>query len=328
MAVKVDIFNPQISVIAHGLEGKTIMIYGSNSLGKSYQAVRAPKPYVMACESGLNGLSGVAYNRIGNWRDFKTVVKQFTSKETIDQAKSMYQTIIIDEVYASSIFCQDYICQRLGITSFGDNENSRINAWQEYEKEYFREINKLVNSGFTVIFIAHAEEKNGYTYPKGDKRCLNPIIDNCDIIAYVKSNGVDENGRVIHSSAYFAETKDFFARSRYTYMVPYIQDFTIENLIGAVNDGIKAQSEAEGIATVDYATQVEKNTNETRTYDDLMAELNDLGQQMVAAGRYEDLVSMVEDLLGKGKKASDLKKGQEQIIETLIDTIKDALKEG
>ena len=35
MAVKVDIFNPQISVIAHGLEGKVIMVYGGNNLGKA-----------------------------------------------------------------------------------------------------------------------------------------------------------------------------------------------------------------------------------------------------------------------------------------------------
>lgn len=325
MAVVVDIFNPQTSVIAHGLEGKTIMIYGSNGVGKTNQAVRAEKPYIFACESGLNGIAGVRYNRINNWRDFKTAVKQFTSKETVDKAKEYYKTIIIDEVYASSIFCQDFICQRLGINSFGDNENSKINAWQEYEKEYWREVNKLVNSGFTVIFIAHAEEKNGFTYPKGDKRCLNPIIDNCDIIAYIRSNGVDDEGRVIHSSAFFAQTNEFFARSRYTYMVPMIQDFTIENLINAINEAINQQATAEGISTVDYDEQVEQNKTVTRSYEELMTEMSELGEKMVKANRYDELTAIIENLLGKGKKAGDLKKGQEQIIETLIDDIKDAL---
>lgn len=291
------------------------------------QTVRADKPYVLACESGLNGQAGVAYNRINNWRDFKTVVKQFTGKDTIDRAKEMYHTIIIDEVYASSIFCQDFICQRLGITSFGDNENSKINAWQEYEKEYWREINKLVNSGFTVFFIAHAEEKDGFVRPKGDKRCLNPIIDNCDVVAYIKSNGVDENGKVIHSSAFFAQTDEFFARSRYTYMVPMIQDFTIENLTGAINDAIEEQAKSEGITTVDYSQQVQQNESIVRPYEELMTELGELGNAMVEAGKYDELTEIVENLLGKGKKANGLKKGQEQIIETLIDDIKEALKE-
>lgn len=327
MAVTVDIFNPQISVVAHGLEGKTILIYGSNGLGKSYQATKADKPYVFACESGLNGLSGVAYNRINTWYDFKTAVKQFTDKKTIDKAKELYKTIIIDEVYASAIFCQDYICQRLGITAFGENGNSKVNAWQEYEKEYWREVNKLVNSGFTIIFIAHAENKNDFIYPRGDKRCLEPIINNCDIVAYIKSNGVDENGRVIHSSAYFLETKDFFARSRYTYIVPMIQDFTMPNFVKAINDAIEQEAKETGRDTVDYAQQVAQNETVQYSYDELMEQVQNLGEEFVNANRYEDLQDIVEKTLGAGKKASELKKGQEQIIQVLIDNLKEGLSE-
>ena len=48
MAV-LDIFKPQVSVIADGLAGKVILIYGSNNLGKSLQATKFPKPFVIAC---------------------------------------------------------------------------------------------------------------------------------------------------------------------------------------------------------------------------------------------------------------------------------------
>lgn len=327
MAVSVDIFNPQISVIAHGLEGKTIMIYGNNNVGKTAQSVRAEKPYVLACESGLNGQSGVAYNRINNWYDFKTVVKQFTSKATIDQAKAMYKTIIIDEVYASAMFCQDFICQSYGngaIDLGDDTGNSKLNLYRLYEKEYWREVNKLVNSGYTVIFIAHESIEDGYAFPKGDKkRCLAPIIDNCDIVAYIRSNGVDENGKELLSSAYFVQTKEFFARSRYPYIVPMIQEFTIENFIGAINDAIAKQAEVEGITTVDYAQQVAQNESVVRSYDELMEEMQVLGEKILQIGSYEDLVAITERTLGQGKKANDLKKGQEQIIQVLIDEMKD-----
>ena len=146
MPVKVDIFNPQVSVIAHGLEGKVLMIYGGNNVGKSSQAAKAEKPYFFACESGLNGISGVAYNKINNWYDFTTAVNQFTSKATIDKAKELYKTIVIDEVYASAMFCQDYICQSYGngaIDLGDDTGNTRLNLYRLYEKEYWRQITKL-----------------------------------------------------------------------------------------------------------------------------------------------------------------------------------------
>lgn len=114
MAVTIDIFNPQVSTIAKGLEGKTIMIYGSNNVGKTYVAARLSKPYFIACESGLNAQDGVKYNRVTRWSDFRKIVKQFTDRSTVDKARALYDTIVIDEVYASSIMCQDYVMSTYG----------------------------------------------------------------------------------------------------------------------------------------------------------------------------------------------------------------------
>jgi hypothetical protein len=44
MSNVLDIFSPQISVVAHGLEGKVITVYGSNNLGKTKQSTRMKKP--------------------------------------------------------------------------------------------------------------------------------------------------------------------------------------------------------------------------------------------------------------------------------------------
>lgn len=108
-----DIFNAPKSVIAEGLSGKIILIYGGNNLGKTAQAVRFPKPFVMACEAGLNGIDGIPHLAVNKWSDFKSIVKQFTGA-TREKAKQMYSTIIVDEVYASSIYCQDFVCQTYG----------------------------------------------------------------------------------------------------------------------------------------------------------------------------------------------------------------------
>ena len=47
-----DIFNPQISQVAKGLEGKVITLVGSNSLGKTKQATRMAKPFYLGFEKG------------------------------------------------------------------------------------------------------------------------------------------------------------------------------------------------------------------------------------------------------------------------------------
>jgi len=133
MAVTVDIFNPQKTVIAKGLAGKSALIFGSNSTGKTAQAVRMPKPFVIATESGLNATSGVSYIRVNAWADLKKIVKQLTSKTTKDKARELYDTIIIDELYAAALLCQEYIQTVIGkgALTLGDTiDGGKINLYQ------------------------------------------------------------------------------------------------------------------------------------------------------------------------------------------------------
>ena len=87
MAASFDIFNPNVTVVAKGLAGKSMLIYGGNSLGKTAQSVRMSKPFVIAAESGLNATSNIPYARITSWAQFIKIVKQFTDKGTVDKAR-------------------------------------------------------------------------------------------------------------------------------------------------------------------------------------------------------------------------------------------------
>ena len=217
MAASFDIFNPNVTVMAKGLAGKSMLIYGGNSLGKTAQSVRMSKPFVIAAESGLNATSNIPYARITSWAQFIKIVKQFTDKGTVDKAREMYDTIIIDEMYAVSLLCQDFVIATYGngALTLGDSEG-KVNLYQAYEKQFFKAVNLLLSCDYTVVFIGHAQQdKNGYITPKGDKRCVDPIRDFVDYVIYLESNGVDENNNVINSSAYLAETDRFFARSRF-----------------------------------------------------------------------------------------------------------------
>ena len=104
MAVSIDIFNPQVSAMAEGLAGKIITFYGGNNVGKTYTAARMSKPYFVATESGLNAQSGVKYNRINRWSDFRKIVKQLTDPRTVDKARAIYNTVVIDELVTPGVY--------------------------------------------------------------------------------------------------------------------------------------------------------------------------------------------------------------------------------
>ena len=339
----VDIFNASKSVIADGLEGKIILIYGGNNLGKTYQATRFPKPFVIACEMGLNGLDGIPYVPVTRWSDFKTIVKQFTGP-TMEKAKELYSTIIVDEVYASSIYCQDYVCNTYGdgALTMADGD-SKHNLYQLYEKEYFRQINLLVSAGYTVVFIAHAQvdTQTKFITPKGDKRCMNPIIDKCDYVVYLESNGTDAEGRVIKSSAYLAQTKDFFARARIEYTPTYIKEFTAENLTAAIQEGIDKKRELDHSTVTTFAEQQKLNTIEDLDFEKLVNTFNSIimnipGSSDEACSTEEGvkfknywapkIVQITEKHLGKGGRVSQCNENQVEALSLIVNELKELVK--
>ena len=330
MAVNIDIFNPQETVIAKGLAGKSALIFGSNSLGKTAQTVRLSKPFVIATESGLNATVGVKYNRVNSWADFMKIVKQFTSKSTVDKARALYDTIIIDELYALALLCQDYVQTVIGegALTLGDTADPRKNLYSAYEKIFFKAINTLLSCDYTVIFIGHEQlDKNGKAYPKGDKRSVDPVKDFVDYVVYLKSNGVDENGNVIPSSAYLAETNEWFARSRFETTPTYLPVWSAEAFEDAVNKGIEGLEKKTGVKAVSYEEQKKQNTTVEYDYDETMESIQAIGQKLIDAGHFDDLTEIVESVLGKDKKVSECNKKQIDALVIILDELTEKVSE-
>ncbi|WP_316274489.1 ATP-binding protein [Bacillus halotolerans] len=321
----IDIFNPQVSVVAKGLEGKVITIYGSNNLGKTKQSTRMKKPLYLPFEKGLNAIAGVQFMPINSWADFKKVNKQLT--KNAEKVKEMYQTIIVDEVDAFAKYATRYVCEQYDVERIKDG-NDGFGLWKEYETEVWEEINKLIGVGFTVIFIAHAaEDKKGKVYPKGDKRVLAPVIDNSDIVLYLSSNGVDEDRKVIKSSAWLAETEEHFARSRFDYIDTYLPEFTAENLEKAIIEAVERQEQAEGIVAVTYEEQKQNNASEELDFNSLMDQIKEIGMKLNEEGRLEEVNEITEKHLGKGVKVTECSRKQVGVMSVILDDLKDLLAE-
>lgn len=309
------------------MEGQQILVYGSNSTGKSFQGSKLKDVLFLPFENGIRTLNGVEFFPVNSWKDFREINKALTDPKTIDQVKEKYKSIVFDEVYTAARYLTDYVCKLHGADSIREGNNG-FGLWSELETEWFQQIDKLMKAGFLVYFVGHTEvDKNtDQIVPKGDKRTMQFIRDNADIVAYLRSNGVDDKGKVIPSSAFLAETPEFFARSRYTHIDPYIPEFSADNLIKTVQEAIKRQEEADGIKSISREEQTQLFESEKYNFDDVLAEVNDLGGQLANAGHLESLLKLVKKHLGE-KKVAEAKPEDVDLLFLLLLDIKDVAAE-
>lgn len=116
-----DIFNPPVSQISDGIEGKLILLHSNErKLGKTLQATRFPKPYYLRFEQGINAIQGIPFAPLTKWSDFKLVRKKLTNPKTLEQARATYKTIIVDTLDVAIKWCESYVCGMQGVSRLND----------------------------------------------------------------------------------------------------------------------------------------------------------------------------------------------------------------
>lgn len=170
---------------------------------------------------------------------------------------------------------------------------------------------------------------------------MNPIVDKCDYVVYLKSNGVDNENRVIKSSAYLAETKEFFARARIEYTPTYIKEFTMENLTAAIQEGINKKRELENATVTSFEEQQKLNTVKELNFNELVNTFTDLvsnikGSDDINCHTEEGIkfknywtpkiTQIMEKYLGKGGKVSQCNENQVEALDLIVSDLKELLK--
>lgn len=83
-----------------------------------------PKPLLLAFERGYNAIEGIIAQDITSWSEMKQVVRELKKEEN----KNTFNTIIIDTVDVSAIYCEKYICGQVGVNSIGEIPYGRLAA--------------------------------------------------------------------------------------------------------------------------------------------------------------------------------------------------------
>ena len=167
---------------------------------------------------------------------------------------------------------------------------------------------------------------------------MNPIIDKCDYVVYLKSNGVDSDGKIIKSSAYLAETPEFFARARIEYTPTFIKEFTAENLTKAIQEGINKKREIEGATVTSFEVQQKQNETKDLNFEELKKEFNQIVASIPGVadpnGTTEEgikfkqywipkIESITERYLGKGGKVNNCNENQVEALFLIVNDLKE-----
>jgi hypothetical protein len=327
-----DIFNPKVSQVVAGIEGKCILIHSNErKVGKTAQACKMPQPLYLRFESGINAIPNIPYMELTNWSDFKKVNKQLTNQKTLAQAKEKYKTIIFDTVDVAIKWCEQYICASEGVATIGQGNNG-YGLWKEYENEWFKEINKLTNAGYAIYFISHSEEKKQVDpitdeeyvqmCPKGDKRTIDLILDLVDIIGYVKGGGISEDGDEVLSSVYFANTKEFMGGSRFKYLPKVLTPFTAEGLQKALKEAVEKEEKESGTKSITFEEKQEIEKKTKMSHDELISAIEPLMKKLWKTHQ-EEVTDIVTEYLGEGAKVSETTKKQNQQLEMILSDLQD-----
>ena len=319
----------KISRVSEDLRGKVIVLYGGNNVGKTFQSSRFPNPVFLPCEKGMNAINGAMVLKTTSWSDLKKNGKKLAGKKFVDALKQGTQiTVVIDGIERIGNYVKNYLCSKYDVDTIG-KANGGYGAWEEYENLVWSWVDNLIGLGYTVVFIGHEKldsKKDKYIIT-GDERAIKPIRDNADIVAYLSPNGTNEEGKSLHSSAYLVETEDFFARTRFTYMDTYIEDFTAESLTETIIEGIKKQNEAEGFDSVSFQEQQEIYDEGDETFEDVVDEIKELFTQMQELNATDDYADIVEEHLGEDISVSQATKNQFESLQCIRDDLKEKIEE-
>ena len=339
----IDIFNVKPHAVSRDMRGYSVFLYGGWKTGKTTTAVKFPKHFLLAFEKGYSAIPGAMAQPINSWSEFRQVLRQL--KE--EQAKEMFETIILDTADIAYDYCVKYICANNNVDSVGDIPYGK--GYGLVEKEFDECLRQIVQLGYGLVVISHETDKtfkneNGTEFnkivPTLDKRANNVLARMCDIIGYTRSVPDGDTGKE-KVVMFMRGTSRFEAGSRFKYTPDYI-DLSYNNLVKAIGDALDKQMEEDGADLfTDKRENVHIDTTSNLDFDELMKEFNDIIANIPGSsdmdGTTEEgqkfreywqprITQVIERYLGKGNRMKDATREQVEAISLIVDDMKELVK--
>lgn len=280
----------------------------------------------------LPNVMGIPVNK---WKEALDVKKQLLKDaeavERGDKEETTYKTVIVDTASIAYDKCTQYILDKEGVEYLDETESKR--GYKAVEKEFDNFFQELVKAGYTVVAIAHVDEKtvkdkNGTKYevtqPKIDKRGLAVLSGLCDVIGYAAPEE-DEDGNE-QMMLTMRGSKYLIAGSRSKYMSEKIP-FTYEALLADMEQAIDKEMSNNNATVVDTPTEVYKDQSPEADFGETVKEIKKIAKAFNAQEQMATYTKIAEKHLGKGRKVQDCTESQLDMLLLILDDLKDKAEE-
>ena len=329
-----DILSIKPHQVSRDMRGYSVLFYGDPKTGKTTISSQFPRSLLLAFEKGYSALPGVMAQPINSWGEFKKVLRQLKKEE----AKALYETVVIDTIDIAYDYCVKYVCANHGVDAIGDIPYG--GGYKLVETEFDEALREVVKIDYGLVLISHSvdstfKDANGVEFnqivPTVDKRGRKVASRLCDIIGYSRAVKNEETGELV-TKLFMRGTPRYMAGSRFKYTPDYI-DFTYDNLVQAIADAIEKQAQE---TKSEYFTDNKNNVYKTidtkeLDYDELRAEFDEVVKKQVQKYGLEEfeqkyankITDIVEKYLGTGKKVNDCSRSQVEALDLVVTAVKE-----
>lgn len=331
----IDIFSIKPSVVTRDLSGKSFLIYGERKSGKTSNAVKFPKPILLAFEKGYSMLSGVYAQPINTWKEALDVKKQLLkdAKSVTDgeKAETVFKTVIVDTADIAYDLCEKFILDKEGVEYLDETEKMR--GYRAVSREYDKFFQEIVKANYTLVIISHATSKqikeNGEKYDKTiptlPDRGFQVIARLVDVCAYASYETDADTGSTT-SMLTLRGGKNLEAGSRNKYMSARIP-FTYEALKKDMEQAIDKLEKEDGANVVNDTVNLYKDQSEKIDFKATMAEIRKIAKVLNNLDLMNDYTKIVNEYLGKGRSVKDCDESQSDMLALILEDLKDYVKE-
>lgn len=186
------------------LSDLSVLVWGSQKIGKSTFCSNADEALFLATEAGLNSLD-VFQTPISNWEEFLVACAEIAG------GNHPFKTVVIDTVDNAYRFCSQYICAKQKIEHESDLDYGK--GWSLVNSEFYRVLNKLSLLPYGLFMISHSQEKTvdcrtgkytrmTPTLPDKARKIVLGMVDMilyCDIDVVKNTDGTFDQRRVIRT---------------------------------------------------------------------------------------------------------------------------------
>lgn len=326
----VNIFDiPVKQTVNRSLQSKSLMIVGKSKSGKSTIAAQAPRPIFLMTENGGEALTGFTPVPISSWADFKMAVTQLCSP----QGRQNFDTVVIDTYTNLILLLDKYVGSKMSTEKttldFGSDAEYGKGA-KAMRNELGIQLQKLANQGYLLLNIVHAEDKVDFDTGKSYigtslSNSLYGVAEKfVDQIVYLRRDENKKTGTIEHkiwfnSKGGFAGTGGRFSPDVDSVECSFAN---LESALLSAMDKLGAQG---ATLVTDDKPSVVIETTEDIDFPSLLNEFKELTGKLVQQDEENNPVrikSVVEKVLGPGKKVSALSATQAELLAEIISNLK------